>query len=83
MILGISQGTVVPCDIGIAMFLYFSYIRKFTCFQLQVNLTFKDFKAQNMLKVICVPINYHYLSKTFFHVLSMLFIFFFLSKTCS
>ena len=30
--------------------------RKFTsCFQFQVNLTFNDFTAQIMLKVICVP----------------------------
>ena len=52
--------------IGIAMVFVFSpYIWKFTfCFQFQVNLTFNDFIAQNMSKVICVPnisLNYHFL----------------------
>ena len=43
--------------IGIAMVFVFSpYIWKFTfCFQFQVNLTFNDFTAQNMSKVISVP----------------------------
>jgi hypothetical protein len=54
--------------IGIAMVFVFSpYIWKFTsCFQFQVNLTFNDFIAQNMSKVICVPnisLNYHFLAK--------------------
>ena len=54
--------------IGIAMVFEFSpYIWKFTsCFQFQVNLTFNDFTAQNMSKVICVPnisLNYHFLAK--------------------
>ena len=53
--------------IGIAMVFVFSpYIWKFTfCFQFQVNLTFNDFIAQNMSKVICVPnisLNYHFLA---------------------
>ena len=52
----------------IAMVFVFSpYIWKFTsCFQFQVNLTFNDFTAQNMSKVICVPnisLNYHFLAK--------------------
>ena len=51
--------------IGIAMVFVFSpYIWKFTfCFQFQ--LTFNDFTAQNMSKVICVPkitLNYNLLS---------------------
>ena len=54
--------------IGIAMVFVFSpYIWKFTsCFQFQVNLTFNDFTAQNMSKVICVPnvsLNYPFLAK--------------------
>ena len=54
--------------IGIAMVFVFSpYIWKFTsCFQFQVNLTFNDFTAQNMSKVICVPnisLNYHFLAQ--------------------
>ena len=54
--------------IGIAIFFVFSpYIWKFTsCFQFQVNLTFNDFTAQNMSKVIYVPnisLNYHFLAK--------------------
>ena len=42
--------------IEIAMVFVFSlYIRKFpSCFQFQVKLTFNDFTAQNMSKVICV-----------------------------
>ena len=53
--------------IGIAMVFVFSpYIWKFTfCFQFQVNLTFNDFIAQNMSKVIGVPnisLNYHFLA---------------------
>ena len=56
---------IVPCIIVIAMVFVFSpYIRKFTSrFQFQVNLTFNDFTAQNMSKVICVPnisLNYHF-----------------------
>ena len=51
--------------IGIAMvFVLSPYIWKFTfCFQFQVNLTFNDFTAQNMSKVFCVPLNYHFLAK--------------------
>ena len=54
--------------IGIAMvFVFPPYIWKFTsCFQFQVNLTFNDFTAQNMSKVICVPnisLNYHFWAK--------------------
>ena len=54
--------------IGIAMVFVFSpYIWKFTsCFQFQVNLTFNDFTAQNISKVICIPnisLNYHFLAK--------------------
>ena len=54
--------------IGIAMVFVFSpYIRKFSSyFHFQVNLTFNDFTAQNMSKVICVPnisLNYHVLAK--------------------
>ena len=53
--------------IGIAMVFVFSpYIWKFTfCFQFQVNLTFNDFIAQNMSKLICAPnisLNYHFLA---------------------
>ena len=53
--------------IGIAMVFVFSpYIWKFTfCFRFQVNLTFNDFIAQTMSKVICVPnisLNYHFLA---------------------
>ena len=47
------------------VFVFSPYIRKFTsCFQFKVNLTFNDFTAQNMSKVICVPnisLNYHVL----------------------
>ena len=54
--------------IGIAMvFVFPPYIWKFTsCFQFQVNLTFNDFTAQNVSKVICVPnisLNYHFWAK--------------------
>ena len=44
--------------IGIAMvFVISPYIRKFTfCFKFQVNLTFNDFTAQTMSKVVCVAI---------------------------
>ena len=54
--------------IGIAMvFVFPPYTWKFTsCFQFQVNLTFNDFTAQNMSKVICVPyisLNYHFWAK--------------------
>ena len=54
--------------IGIAMVFVFSpYNWKFTsCFQFQVNLTFNDFTAQNMSKIICVPnisLNYHFVAK--------------------
>ena len=47
------------------VFVFSPYIWKFTsCFQFQVNLTFNDFTAQNMSKVICVP---HFFIMHFVH----------------